>query len=428
MPGNGPNDVNQEPVNQAPVNQAPVNQAPVNQAPADQTSARRMQEKFDALATQIANASRRYAEGAGRRQHTRVGARYYSQMPEDVADIVKKAAYAGFLYDADGDQVWNFRPDHAPENPRHMWYLHFGYTTYRVFADPQYNIVWDPDAGKDNNRLVPIGSLNQLLDTPWFAGRFNVPPPAFQRAAPPEPESMDEALARYDTREKPRISSFWEVVDNLLMAITGGKFGIPSMNAYRRQRQNFSVLAEQARGRAVATYNSWLEAAGQLDALPQIEEPPQERPDPQQVEHDRRRTRADHLYLRMRSLSGEHSPLSHEDKQTVSQINGYFLNKIRDFDDNAIQGAEFDNVCNLFADYFGRNAKPEDRTTLLNALRGLRPDDIDRYFDNTLAQIQQRGARQNGMQQPGAQQLTGSRQPEVSEGQANSNNVQVKTW
>ena len=386
-----------------------------NQAPARRTNVdlQAQQTQFDTLATRIANMSRRHAHGGYTQELVEHN---FTHMPQNVADIVNEAANAGFLYDADGNQIWDFRADSLPTNEYNTWYLHYGNTTYRIYEDPQYNLAWDVLA--ENHRLVPAGSLNQLLAHPRFNGRFNVPLPAFQRVAPQEPASAEALLADFDAREKPQLSSFWEFVDNLLMAITGGRSGIPSMNDYRQRRQAFATETQQSTALAMETYQARLTASENLDANDQ-------RLSEVRSARERRHARGDRLHQTMLDLSGPESSLSITDRQTVFSMAAYLQEKINSFDNNSIRDAEFDNVCNLFADYFGRNAAPESRNTLLNELRGLHYADIERYFDNTLAQIQQPGMQQPGMQQPGAQQLNGPGQQEVPQEPADPNIIQV---
>ena len=181
------------------------------------------------------------------------------------------------------------------------------------------------------------------------------------------------------------------------------------MNDYRQRRQTFAAETQQLTALAMETYQTRSAAAAKLDA----------RDVESRNARERRHARAERLHQRMVYLSGSESSLSLADRPTVFLMSSYLQHKIEDFDDNPIQNADFDNVCNLFASYFGQNADQDRQNTLLNALRGSHYEDIQLYFDTALVRMQQPAPQQEVQLQ-----LNGPHQ-EVQQEQANPNIIQI---
>ena len=198
---------------------------------------------FNRLAKDIATKSARYCR-YGRDQHSQIARQDPKEMmPGDVAVPVIRAARAGFLYTADGDQIWDYKREKILDQPK-MFYLRLADQSYRIFDDPQYNINYNPFVHEQT--LLRPGMDHPLNPDLSLISKPNFYLNELQRPDEPKPTyDREKDLADFEQRRKPKLNGFWKAFDSALLAITFGHKGIPSMNTYRAEKAAFTASMDQ---------------------------------------------------------------------------------------------------------------------------------------------------------------------------------------
>ena len=136
-------------------------------------------------------------------------------MPNGIHGPVSTAAYRGFLYDKDGNQIWDLgkavRNEEIGEEgyKKGEYYLHFGDQTYHIFNDPH-----ESEYIREGDK-VSLKPITENL-------------PEFKQTAPTRPRAPEKP----QEVAKPQLNGFWSFMDKAVNFFTGGKRHLPSVEKY----------------------------------------------------------------------------------------------------------------------------------------------------------------------------------------------------
>ena len=325
----------------------PQNEEPEVKAPQVNITKDDYQDQFIALRDRIAEANAAWIAQA-EKNHFTGGV---TQMPEELCSLAQEAAAAGFLYNSDGKQIWTFANDPIPAELALPRYLHCGDTTYYILNDPRRNMTVSQEDG-----------LLHMPPIPDMRVDFTTTEPKGNQCQKPE---------------KPELNGFWSFMDSVCRFFTGGKYGLPSMNAYDRAQADYEK--EEARLARQQNYRSLQnELKEEMQPEPQPEIPaekgpdirPAEKPDTlPEVPSEKRGLRPQKLRDALYDYMGnDNNPLP--SRKLCTNLCDAFITLWNEKSKKELGEGPFNDICDTLACFFlGEKKDPESLLTSLDRLK-----------------------------------------------------------
>ena len=262
------------------------------------------------------------------------------------SDIIQKAARHGFLYDMNGNQIWNIVKDEVSlyydEEKTGRRYLHYGDKTYMIYSDLHNNDLEqvEPDAPKT---LKPLAADDPMM-------------PTFTCTVP-----KDEHLVYVDREERPPMpNKFWQGLDAVIRFFTSDSFGLPSMNKIREFDKR-----KAARPTFYEDQLKCKEMQETMNARYQDSKAPKRFVLPGEKKEKRR-----NLLMGMRRYAQDPN-VPEALRVSCASLNDAFGNLCIERGDDILTDPELDRISDELSNYFVPEGKPQnDPEKLLTGLKG----------------------------------------------------------